>query len=122
MYEIALSSSIAILNEPYELVICEKPISAQRIAQALGTFKLKKIYLSEKKENGKIKWMSAPFYSAINRKGRHFVICSAQGHLYELVDNGQNRDVYPIFDVSWIPLLKREKDSNSIKKLITRYT
>ena len=45
----ALSSSIAILNEPYGFVICEKPISVQRIAQALGTFKLKKIYLSEKK-------------------------------------------------------------------------
>lgn len=34
-----------ILKKPYNLVICEKPSAAQRIAQALGTFDLKKTTL-----------------------------------------------------------------------------
>ena len=42
-----LSSNTFTLQKPYELVICEKPTAALRIAQSLGTSSLKK-YLHQK--------------------------------------------------------------------------
>ncbi|MER5174352.1 MAG: hypothetical protein ABJB76_09585 [Candidatus Nitrosocosmicus sp.] len=94
-----MSSNILTIQKPYELVICEKPAAAQRIAQALGTSSLKKISSLEIVGDNKIKWISSPFYSAMDKKGRHFVICSALGHLYGLVDVRGNRSIYPVFDV-----------------------
>ncbi len=56
---------------------------------------------------------SSSFFSAIDGKGRHFVICSALGHLFGLIDKNGNRHVYPIFDVYWVPLLKKNKKDRS---------
>lgn len=95
------------------MVICEKPAAAQRIAQALGTSSLKKISSSETVGDNKIPWISSPFFSAIDKKGRHFVICSALGHLYGLVDARGNRSVYPVFDIKWTSLLKKSNGTSS---------
>jgi DNA topoisomerase I len=77
-----LSSNTFTLQKPYELVICEKPTAALRIAQALGTSSLKKISSTEIVEDNTTARISSPFFSAIDKTGRHFVICSALGHLY----------------------------------------
>ncbi|MGB7639103.1 MAG: hypothetical protein WBL88_16195, partial [Nitrososphaeraceae archaeon] len=87
---------------PYSLVICEKPAAALRIAQALGTSRLKKISgLDGEGERRRV--LLPPVYSATGWNGIHFIICSAIGHLYGLVDPKRNRSVYPVFDVKWVP-------------------
>jgi DNA topoisomerase I len=108
-----LSSNTFTLQKPYELVICEKPTAALRIAQALGTSSLKKISSSEIVEDNITAQIPSPFFSAIDKTGRHFVICSALGHLYGLVDVNGNRCIYPVFDVIWRPLLKSSNRNNS---------
>jgi DNA topoisomerase I len=108
-----LSSNTFTLQKPYELVICEKPTAALRIAQALGTSCLKKISSLEIVEDNTTMRIPSPFFSAIDKTGRHFVICSALGHLYGLVDVGGNRSIYPVFDVKWRPLLKRSNVNGS---------
>ncbi len=42
-----LSSSIFNLSTPYILVVCEKPASAQRISQSLGTTSVKNLSKTE---------------------------------------------------------------------------
>ncbi len=103
---------IIILKKPYDLVICEKPSAAQRIAQALGTFNLKKITLPIVDAENKMS-NSSYFFSATDNEGRHFVVCSALGHLFGLVDKNGNRHIYPIFDIRWVPLLKKNKKDRS---------
>ena len=95
-----------IVEPPYSLVICEKPAAALRIAQALGTSRLKKISGLDgegERRRRRRELLLPPVYSAIGRNGTHFIICSAIGHLYGLVDPGRNRSVYPVFDVKWAP-------------------
>jgi hypothetical protein len=36
-------------------------------------------------------WTPSPFFSAMDKKDQHFVICSVLGHLYGLVDARGNR-------------------------------
>jgi len=107
-----LSASITIIQKPYSLVICEKPAAAQRIAQALGTSSLKKISASEI-DDDKITRISSPFFFAIDKKDRRFVICSALGHLYGLADVSGNRSIYPVFDVKWMPILKKNNGNGN---------
>ncbi|HET7345470.1 MAG TPA: DNA topoisomerase I, partial [Nitrososphaeraceae archaeon] len=90
----------------YILVICEKPDAARRIAQALGTSTFERMSGLDKTE-GKRRELLPPIFSATARNGRHFVVCSALGHLYELVDVKGNRSNYPVFDVKWTPILKK---------------
>ena len=87
---------------PYSLVICEKPAAALRIAQALGTSRLKRISGLDG-EGERRRMLLPPVYSATGWNGTHFIICSAIGHLYGLVDPKRNRSVYPVFDVKWVP-------------------
>jgi DNA topoisomerase-1 len=94
------------------LVICEKPAAAQRIAQSLGTSSLKKILSSDLGDN-KITGLPSPLFSAVDKRGRHFVICYALGHLYKLIDVRGNRSIYPVFDVRWMPILKQSNKTRS---------
>lgn len=82
-------------QSPYTLVVCEKPDAARRIAHALGN--------SNFMER---RWPS-PVFSVTDRHNERFVVCSAIGHLYGLVDVNRNRSVYPVFDVKWAPILKK---------------
>ncbi|MGH9987358.1 MAG: toprim domain-containing protein, partial [Nitrososphaeraceae archaeon] len=95
---------------PYALVVCEKPTVALRIAQALGTSSFAKITGTER-DLGSAKrgrsGLQSPVFSAISQKGQSFVVCSALGHLFGLVDVNGNRSVYPVFDVKWMPILKK---------------
>ena len=64
---------IIAIQEPFALVICEKPAAAQKIAQALGTSSLKKMSTYEMGDN-KITTttttrLSSPFFYATDKKG-----------------------------------------------------
>ena len=90
----------------YALVVCEKASAAKRIAQALGTLSFER--LTGLKANIERKGnLLPPVFSATNINGLRFVICSAIGHLYGLVDVKGNRNVYPVFDIKWMPIAKR---------------
>jgi DNA topoisomerase-1 len=97
-----------IVKPGYVLVICEKPDAARRIAQALGTSTFERMSGLGKTEARRREFLP-PIFSATTRNGRHFVVCSAVGHLYELADVKGNRSNYPVFDVKWMPILKKEK-------------
>ena len=86
----------------YTLVICEKPDAARRIAKALGTS-------SFNERRG----LPAPFFSIEDPHNQHFVVCSAVGHLYRLVDVNSNRSMYPVFDIKWTPISKTKNGSGS---------
>ena len=95
-------------QEPYSLVICEKPAAALRIAQALGTASLRKISQLEAQCQQKTrKKLQTPVLYATDLRGTYFVVCSAIGHLYGLVDPRNNRDIYPVFDVKWVPITRK---------------
>src|SRR5438132_597044 len=85
----------SIPESPYTLVVCEKPDAARRVAHALGNSSLKEIQ------------RQPPVFSVTDRNNQQFVVCSAIGHLYELVDVNRNRSMYPVFDVKWEPILKK---------------
>jgi len=85
----------SIPQSPYTLVVCEKPDAARRIAHAIENSSLKEI-------RGQ-----PPVFSVTDRNNQQFVVCSAIGHLYGLVDAKRNRSVYPVFDVRWAPILKK---------------
>jgi DNA topoisomerase I len=88
--------SLAWVDEsPYTLVVCEKPDAARRIAHALAN--------SSFKERSGL----PPVYSVTDRRNERFVVCSAIGHLYGLVDVNRNQSVYPVFDVKWVPIAKK---------------
>jgi DNA topoisomerase I len=83
---------------PYTLVVCEKPDAARRIAHALGNSSFK-----ERKE----RTGSTPVFFVTDHTNEAFVVCSAIGHLYGLVDTIRNRSVYPVFDLKWAPIVKK---------------
>jgi DNA topoisomerase-1 len=97
---LSLSYSV---EPPYDLVVCEKPAAALRIAQALGSSRIEKISGSAK---GKRRGEPPQVFSITDSNNHRFVVCSAMGHLYGLVDIKGNRSIYPIFDVEWRPLKK----------------
>ena len=95
-------------QERYSLVICEKPAAALRIAQALGTASLRKASLEDVQGHHKrIKSLKTLVFKATDINGTQFVICSAIGHLYGLADPKNNRSVYPVYDVKWVPIIRR---------------
>ena len=97
-----------IAETPYTLVVCEKPDAARRIAQALGVSSFEKISGLEI-GGGRRGGISMPpvFSVTSSPNSRRFVVCSALGHLYRLVDVKGNRSMYPVFDVKWSPILKK---------------
>src|SRR5918911_1889325 len=92
-----------IVERSDDLVICEKPDAALRIARALGSLSFKKMSGSEKGKRDGL----PPVFSVTDRNNQRFVVCSAVGHLYGLVDIKGNRTIYPVFDVTWRPLKKK---------------
>lgn len=103
---------------PYALVICEKPAAALRIGQALGTSSLEKIFgfnTEMQRRGGRL--LLPPVFSATAKNGLRFVLCSAIGHLYGLVDANGNRSRYPVFSAKWIPVT-RKKDKAAQKTAV----
>src|SRR6266849_3122640 len=70
-------------------VIAEKPDAARKIAQALA---------ASNKFETKNRWTFEVFNAY---DGKHYLIFSAAGHLYDLSDPQANRGIYPLYDVGW---------------------
>src|SRR3990167_373821 len=72
-----------------ELIITEKPSSAQKVAQALADGKL------DQKRN-----KQCSYYELTHNK-KPIIVTSAVGHLYGLVEDKKNGWNYPVFDIKW---------------------
>jgi DNA topoisomerase-1 len=96
-----------------DLIICEKPNVAKKIAEALGKPK-------KKSNNG------VPYYE-LERNGKKIIVASAVGHLFTLEEKTDNKKKkfgeYPVFNIDWIPASKIkgkeyvQKYINTLKKL-----
>lgn len=79
----------------HEVIICEKPKSAEKIAQALDS-KAKK-----HKYNKKVT------YWKLKKDGKDITVLSAVGHLYSLTPDNPKDKVY--FNLHWAPLYEIDK-------------
>jgi DNA topoisomerase-1 len=94
-------------SKPFTLVICEKFDSATRIARALG------------KDNVRIvSFDGIRFLEVFSDKGQHYIICSAIGHLYGLTDVTRSFNIYPTFDIDWVPLYSKRRQLKKLRLLI----
>ena len=87
-----------------ELIICEKPAQAQKIASALG--KPKK-YLENK----------VPYYE-LERNGRKILVGCAVGHLFNLAEKNKSGWTYPIWEIEWKPSYEINKKSDFSEKYL----
>ncbi len=85
-----------------ELIICEKPAQAEKIASALG--KPKK-HLIDK----------VPYYE-VEYKGKKILIGCAVGHLFNLAEKEKNGWRYPVWNIEWQPAYEINKKSDFSKK------
>ena len=95
------------ISKPFTLVICEKFDSATRIARALGKDNVRIVFLDEIK-----------FLEAFSDRGQHYIICSAIGHLYGLVDITKGFNIYPTFDIDWAPVYSKRRRLKKLRLLI----
>ena len=72
-------------------VIAEKPDVAKKIADAISN--------TDRTVKSAEEIIDLP--NAFD--GRHYVICSAFGHLYELIDFQGKREIFPSLDIDWFP-------------------
>ncbi len=72
-----------------ELIITEKPSSAEKVAQALADGK-----------PAKKKYRQVSYFE-ISHNGKRILVASAIGHLYTLVEAKKNGWSYPVFDIRW---------------------
>ena len=87
-----------------ELIITEKPKSAQKIAEALADGKPLK-----KGEKG-------VYYYEITRGKNDIIVACAVGHLFGIAEKHKKGLKYPVFDVEWQPLYEINKDAAFSKK------
>src|ERR1041385_1417684 len=98
------------ISGDYRLVICEKPAAATRIAEILGDKSIRAINTAS----------GIPIFDILGRNEEHYVICSALGHLYNLVPLKKNRKIYPVFESEWRPRrLGMSKGANKIDSILT---
>ncbi|MBW2996413.1 DNA topoisomerase I [Candidatus Woesearchaeota archaeon] len=97
----------------YELIICEKPAAAKKIAEALADNKPKRETYMRK----------IPYYS-LTHDGKQIIVTCAVGHLYGLAEKEKKGWTYPVYNIEWKPAADISKASaftkqylNSIKKL-----
>ncbi|MBI4258245.1 MAG: DNA topoisomerase I, partial [Thaumarchaeota archaeon] len=81
----------------YNLVVCEKPDAARRIAEALADGKPSRLNIGDIE------------VFAVQTGGESYVICSALGHLYTITDPWGAKTTYPVLDVEWAPTNLVEK-------------
>ncbi len=93
-------------HDSYTIIICEKPSTAKRIADALTN--------PLNQNENEIK--SSSFFPVIDTKGHKYIVSFALGHLYGLSDSISNTKRYPILDPHWIPL-SQKKTQDSFKSL-----
>jgi len=90
----------------YTLIVAEKPIAAERIAEALDRKNKPKAH----KKKG------VPYFVA--ERDKKIVVVSALGHLYTITQEGGRKSHYPVFNFKWVPRHKVEKGSQHIKAWI----
>ncbi len=87
-----------------ELIITEKPSTAQKIAAALSDGKAeKKTYMRK-----------IPYYELKHGKKKIYVVC-AVGHLYHLAEANKKGWTYPVFDLEWKPTFEVNKAAKYTK-------
>ncbi|MEK6940810.1 MAG: DNA topoisomerase I [Nanoarchaeota archaeon] len=89
-----------------QLIICEKPSAAERIANALAEGKI------EKKTIEKVS------YYIINRNKKKIIIGCAVGHLYNIAEKDKKGWTYPVFSVEWKPSSEVSKTAAFSKKYL----
>ncbi|MBI2664804.1 DNA topoisomerase I [Candidatus Woesearchaeota archaeon] len=87
-----------------ELIITEKPKSAQKIAEALADGKPLK------------KGAKGVYYYEITRGNTDIIVACAVGHLFGIAEKEKKGMKYPVFDVEWKPLYEVNKDAAFSKK------
>ncbi|MFH1637650.1 MAG: DNA topoisomerase I [Candidatus Woesearchaeota archaeon] len=87
-----------------ELIITEKPSTAQKIAFSLSDGKAEKNTYMRK----------VPFYELTYKGKKIFVVC-AVGHLYNLAEAKKGKWTYPVFDLEWKPVFEINKASSFTK-------
>ena len=91
-----------------ELIICEKPNAAKKIAEALADNKPKKQLSREK----------VAYYN-LTHNGKEIQVCSAVGHLYGLTQTPGTPKTYPAFEIEWAPSSELKKASAFTKKYLS---
>ncbi len=89
-----------------ELIITEKPSSAQKVAEALAEGKL------EKKKN-----KQSSYYEITHGK-KKIIVTSAVGHLYGLKEEKKSGWTYPVFAVQWAPSYQSSEELKYVKDYI----
>jgi DNA topoisomerase-1 len=87
-----------------QLIICEKPDAAKKIAEAL----------SDKKPNKHLE--NKVTYYEITHKGKKIFVGCAVGHLFNLAEKEKNGWIYPVFDIEWRPTYEIRKNADFTKK------
>ena len=82
---------------PYELIICEKPSAAEKVAAALADAK------PVKKINRKV-----PYYE-LTHGGKDIIVGAAVGHLFGLAEKKKSGWTYPVFEIEWQPTYESDK-------------
>lgn len=87
-----------------QLILCEKPSAALKIADSLADDKIK----ANKVEG-------VPYYR-IKIKGEDTIVCCTVGHLFTLTEKNKKGLNYPVFDVEWKESFKIRKKANFSEK------
>ena len=87
-----------------EVIICEKPSSAEKIAKALSPSAKKKVY------NKKVK------YWELERDSKNITVLSGVGHLYSLIPKDAKYRVS--FNLHWVPSYEASKASSFTKNYL----
>lgn len=93
-------------DKGYQLVICEKPLVARRISQVLGSKNI-----IEKKHS-----LGIVVFEITSDKNQRFIVCSALGHMYNLIPVEKNRKKYPIYETVWSP--RSSNIANGSKRIL----
>src|SRR3989344_4823334 len=89
-----------------ELIITEKPSSAQKVAEALADTK------PTKKKN-----KQSSYYELTHNK-KEIIVTSAVGHLYGLTEDKKKGWSYPVFDIKWTSSDLMSKELKYVKDYI----
>ena len=93
-------------KEKAELIICEKPAQAEKIAAALA------------KKPKKVTQNRISYYE-VEYEGKKILVGCAVGHLYTLAQKEKKGWTYPVFDIEWKPSSDISKKSGFSNKYLT---
>ncbi len=88
-----------------QLIICEKPKVAEKVARALGNGRY------DRKSRGQ-----ASYYE-LERNGKNIAVVAAVGHIYGLRQK-EGKAGYPVFDIEWAPAYEVSEGSAFTKQYL----